>query len=102
MVLLTLINISLDISANLSWWVVKNTIYGTYCVITYITYKPPKLTKEEIELIKLKYLISELNNKLTKHEQIVDNNLYIKKIDENLEILEPHLEDEFILINKFD
>ena len=95
MVLLTLINISLDISANLSWWVVKNTIYGTYCVITYITYKPPKLTKEEIELIELKYLISELNNKLKKNELIVDNISSIEKIDTKLE-------DEFELINNFD
>jgi hypothetical protein len=89
MVLFTLINISLDISATVSWWIVKNTIYGTYYVITYITYNPPKLTKEEIELIELKYLISELNNKLKKNELIVDN-------------IETKLEDEFVLINNFD
>jgi hypothetical protein len=95
MVLITLINISLDISANLSWWFVKNTIYGTYCVITYITYSPPKLTKEEIELIELKYLISELNNKLKQNESIVNNNSSIEKI-------ESKFEDEFVLINNFD
>jgi hypothetical protein len=102
MVLLTLINISLDISANLSWWVVKNTIYGTYYIVTYITYKPPKLTKEAIELIELKYLISELNNKLKKHELVMDNNLYSEKTDDKLDIIEPNLEDEFILVNKID
>jgi hypothetical protein len=64
MVLFTLINISLDISANVSWWIIKNTLYGTYYAITYINYKQPKPTKEELELIELKYLVNDLNKKL--------------------------------------
>lgn len=76
MVLFTLINISLDISANVSWWIVKNTLYGTYYIITYINYKPPKPTKEELELIELKYLVSDLNKKLylINTEHIKNNN----------------------------
>ena len=55
MVLCTLINISLDISTNIAWWLTKNTLYGTYYLITII--RPPKPTKEEIELMELKKIV---------------------------------------------
>jgi hypothetical protein len=78
MVLFTLINISLDISANVSWWIIKNTLYGTYYAITYINYKPPKPTKEELELIELKYLVTDLNKQL----HLINNNNSINMDDE--------------------
>ena len=62
MVLFTLINVSLDISTNIAWWITKNTLYGTYCIITYMI--PKKITKEELELIELRNEISILNKKL--------------------------------------
>jgi hypothetical protein len=80
MVLFTLINISLDISANVSWWIIKNTLYGTYYAITYINYKPPKPTKEELELIELKYLVTDLNKKI--HLINKNNNNSINTDDE--------------------
>jgi hypothetical protein len=95
MVLFTLINISLDISANVSWWVIKNTLYGTYYVITYINYKPPAPTKEELELIELKYLVSDLNKQLhliNKDKMNVDNKLI--ELDNEL------IDDDFEIINK--
>jgi hypothetical protein len=91
MVLFTLINISLDISASVSWWVVKNTLYGTYYVIKYINYKPPKPTKEELELIELKYLVSDLNKKL----HLINNKEQLINVDK--EII--HLDDDFVIIN---
>ncbi len=76
MVLFSLINISLDISASISWFVVKNTLYGTYCIGYYLIkgrYTPPP-SREEI-------LLLEINNKLDK----------LNKIE---------IDDEFILIEK--
>ncbi len=90
MVLFTLINISLDISASVSWWIFKNTLYGTYYVIKYINYKPPKPTKEELELIELKYLVSDLNKKL----HLINKDSLIN-IDKEL----INLDDEFVMIN---
>jgi hypothetical protein len=78
MVLLTLINISLDVSTSISWFVVKNTLYGTYCIGYYLMkgrYTPPP-SREEI-------LLLEINNKLDK----------LKKIE---------IDDDFILIEKDD
>ena len=92
MVLFTLINISLDISASVSWWIVKNTLYGTYYVIKYINYKPPKPTKEELELIELKYLVSDLNKQL----YLINNKEKLINIDSEL----VHLDDEFVMINE--
>ena len=90
MVLFTLINISLDISANVSWWIIKNTLYGTYHVIKYINYTPPKPTKEELELIELKYLVSDLNKKihLINREHLIKDNS------------EFNLDDEFVIITE--
>ena len=66
MALCALINISLDISTNITWWIIttscKYTFYGTYYLITII--RPPKPTKEEIELMELKNEITQLNKKL--------------------------------------
>jgi hypothetical protein len=100
MVLCTLINISLDISANISWWVLKNTLYGTYYLITYI--KPPKKSKEELELIELRKEISQLNRQLhiinnpniiTRTQLMLTNNT--EEINDELALLD----DEFIFIN---
>ena len=66
MALCALINISLDISTNITWWIISTscryTFYGTYYLITYI--RPPKPTKEEMELMELKTEINHLNKKL--------------------------------------
>jgi hypothetical protein len=104
MVLCTLINISLDISANISWWILKNTLYGTYYIISYI--RPPNKTKEEIELMELRNEISQLNKQLhfiniiqnnpniiTRNQLMLTNTEHINDIDITL------LDDEFIFIN---
>ena len=57
-------NISLDISSNISWWIVKNTLYGTYYISAYLISKPPKPTKEEIELLELRKEIRNTANEI--------------------------------------
>lgn len=62
MVFVSLVNISLDITANISWWLLKNSIYGSYYIITYFI--PPKPTKEEIEMLALRNELISLNRQL--------------------------------------
>ncbi len=103
MVFCTLINISLDISANISWWLLKNTLYGTYYLITYIKPKTHILTKEEIELIELRREITQLNRQLhiinnphiISRNQLMLNNTLIEEHNNDT----PLIEDEFIFIN---
>ncbi len=104
MVLFTLINVSLDISANITWWVFKNTLYGTYYLISNIRHRTPEPTQEELELIQLRYEISQLNRQLylinnphiiTRHQlKLTNNDSYIEEIHET-----PLLDDEFIIID---
>jgi hypothetical protein len=106
----TLINISLDISTNIAWWVIttscKYTFYGTYYIIAYI--KPPKPTKEEIELMELKTELYQLNKKLyilhnihnnpsiiTRNQLMLQNKSH-EEFDDNLDL---SLLDDFIIIN---
>ncbi len=104
MVLYTLINISLDISANISWWIIKNSIYGTYYLITYI--KPPKPSKEEIELSELRREISQLNrqlyfiNTIQNNPSIITRNQLMLNNTEQLDDIDiALLDDEFIFLN---
>ena len=71
MVLFALTNITMDITLGVTWWVVKNTIYGTYCLGSYLfcTTEPPKENKEMLEL---KYQIAELNKKLDRISSMND------------------------------
>lgn len=100
MVLITLINISLDISANISWWLLttgcKYTLYGTYYLIT--TIKPPKPTKEEIELMELRNEIGQLNRQLHLINSIHNNQHIVSRnqlmFDEPPDILD----DDFTMI----
>lgn len=62
MAIVSLINISLDITANISWWILKNSVYGTYYIYTYFI--PPKPTPEEIELLALRTELTSLNRQL--------------------------------------
>ncbi len=77
MVLFTLVNISLDITTNITWWVLKQSIYGTYYVYTYFI--PPAPTKEEIELLSLRNEISSLNKQLYLINSIHNNPNIISK-----------------------
>jgi hypothetical protein len=109
----TLINISLDISTNIAWWVVttscKYTVYGTYYIITYI--RPPKPTKEEIELMELKTELHQLNKKLyimhnmhnihnnaniITRNQLMLQNKPSEEFDDNLDL---SIFDDFIIID---
>ena len=87
MVLCTLINISLDISTNISWWILKNTVYGTYYITTYFISKKPMPTKEEIELLELRKEISHLNRKLFFIDSINNNQNIINRNNHNTDIL---------------
>ncbi len=106
MVLVSLINISLDISTNIAWWLTKNTLYGTYYLITYL--RPHKKTKEEIELIELRNEISQLNKQLYIMNSIQNNPNIITRYQITEDInnqdydLDLQLLDEFVVINEND
>ena len=106
MVLCTLINISLDISTNIAWWLTKNTLYGTYYLITII--RPPKPTKEEIELMELKKELCQLNKQLYIIHNIHNNphimnrnQLMLKNTlnDTFNDTFDLSLLDEFVILN---
>lgn len=71
MVLFALTNITMDITLGAAWWIVKNTVYGTYCLGSYLfcTTEPPK---EDKEMLELKYQIAELNKKLDRISSMTD------------------------------
>ena len=71
MVLFALTNITMDITLGVTWWVVKNAVYGTYCLGSYLfcTTEPPK---EDKEMLELKYQIAELNKKLDRISSMKD------------------------------
>jgi len=119
MALCALINISLDISTNITWWIIttscKYTFYGTYYLITII--RPPKPTKEEIELMELKNEINQLNKKLyiihnihnnphiinrnqlmlqNKQSDDIYNNTFNDTVDDSFDL---SLLDDFIILN---
>ena len=95
MVLFALINISLDISASISWFVVKNTLYGTYYLGNYLIKgrNPPPPTNEEILLI-------EINNKLDKLDKIVKKNNENHQENQEDDNNQENQEEDFILIEK--
>ena len=107
----TLINISLDISTNVAWWVLttscKYTYYGTYYIITYI--RPPKPTKEEIELMELKTELHQLNKHLyimhnmNYNPNIINRNQlkYISNnnLEDSLDSLNLSIFDDFIIVD---
>ena len=63
--MVSLINISIDSPLTMSWWVIKNVLYGSYCLTHYLIYgSKKKLTQEEILLLELKKEISELDKKV--------------------------------------
>jgi hypothetical protein len=108
MVLFALINVSLDISTNVAWWLTKNAFYGTYYLITYI--RPPKKSKEEIELMELKNEISILNKKLhfinsiqnnpniiTRNQLMLHDNSSIQEMNESFDLA---LIDDFVILNQ--
>lgn len=113
MVLFALTNITMDITLGAAWWIVKNTVYGTYCLGSYLfcTTEPPK---EDKEMLELKYQIAELNKKLDrissmteltipqtappeKPSEIISNSQDIKSDD-----VKNHteVEDAFILVDE--
>lgn len=71
MVFFALTNITMDITLGAAWWIVKNTVYGTYCLGSYLfcTTEPPK---EDKEMLELKYQIAELNKKLDRISSMTD------------------------------
>ncbi len=94
MVFVSLVNISLDITANITWWIVKNSIYGTYYIVAYFI--PPTPTKEEIELLELRNEISSLNKKLHLITSINNNPHIITR-----EQLLNDVEKDFEMIDEF-
>ena len=93
MVLCTLVNISLDITANLTLWILKQSLYSSYYVYTYFI--PPPPTKEEIELLALKNEIKSLNKQIHLFTSIHNNPNIISKN----QILDESIETDFELIS---
>ncbi len=86
MVLCTLINISVDLSASISWWILKNALCGTYNMGYYLMMKnrPRVPTQEQILIIELRNQVSELNTTIHRQLDIINE------------------DDDFIIINKED
>ncbi len=104
MVLVSLINISLDISTNIAWWLTKNTLYGTYYLITYL--RPHKKTQEELELLELRNEINQLTKQLHMINIINNNPNIISRYqinnnqdDNNNHDIDLQLLDEFVILN---
>ena len=107
MVLFALTNITMDITLGAAWWIVKNTVYGTYCLGSYLfcTTEPPK---EDKEMLELKYQIAELNKRLDRISSM--NDLTIAPVKQSLsENIEDKPDDtpleksnEFPIINDVD
>ena len=118
MALCALINISLDISTNITVWIIttsfKYTFYGTNYLIAFI--RPPKPSKEEIELMELKNELIHINKKLYIMHNIYNNPNIINRnqlmlqnklnntLDNELDntfddTLDLSLLDDFIIIN---
>ena len=95
MVLFALTNITLDVTLGVSWWLIRNTVYGTYCLGNYLFCNPPKNEKLD-DILELKYQITELNKKLERinsshellTEQIKEQSNIIQKEDESFEIID--------------
>ena len=103
----------MDVTLGVAWWVVKNTVYGTYCLGSYLfcTTEPPK---EDKEMLELKYQIAELNKKLDRISSM--NDLTIAQTQQPIEdntstkIEEPDIicdvkshvdvEDAFVLVDE--
>lgn len=79
----------MDITLGVTWWVVKNTIYGTYCLGSYLfcTTEPPK---NEKELLELKFQIAELNKKLDR----------INNTPQNTITTEDKPDDTFVIVDE--
>ena len=71
MVLFALTNITMDITLGVAWWVVKNTVYGTYCLGSYL-FCTTEHPKEDKDMLELKYQIVELNKKLDRISSMND------------------------------
>jgi hypothetical protein len=90
MVLCTLINISVDLSASITWWILKNTLYGTYYMGYYLANRnrPRVPTEEEILLLELRNQFAELNT------TIINNQLTITPND--------NMDEDFVIITNND
>ncbi len=113
MVFFALTNITMDITLGAAWWIVKNTVYGTYCLGSYLfcTTEPPK---EDKEMLELKYQIAELNKKLDRISSMNDLTLNQTSPDKQAEVdiqnkdiqlpeIEPKntdIDDTFILVDE--
>ncbi len=102
----------MDITLGAAWWIVKNTVYGTYCLGSYLfcTTEPPK---EDKEMLELKYQIAELNKKLDRISSMNDltNTQPVQPVN-SLELIQPseelktddvknqtEVEDAFVLVD---
>lgn len=72
MVLFTITNLTLDATMGITWWVIKNTIYGTYYLGSYFLCPPPEENHENHEILELKYQITQLNRNLARINSVCE------------------------------
>jgi hypothetical protein len=70
----------------ISLWVIKKTLYGTYCLTKYIFVKP-EIMKEEIILREIKNEIKELDYKIDFYNKIKDKDSLNEESDTDFEII---------------
>ena len=80
--MISLISISVDSPLNMTWWVIKNVLYGSYCLTYYLMYGSKKQQYEKINqslLLELKKELGELDKKMDIYYKADSN---IKRYDD--------------------
>ncbi len=74
--MVSLISISIDSPLTMSWWVLKNVLYGSYCLTYYLIYGSKKQYQEinQSLLLELKKDLGELDKKIDIYHNKSDTN----------------------------
>ena len=63
MIIFALTDIALDLTLGVAWWLVKNTVYCTYCAGSYFFYTT-HTEEDNNEILELKFQMKELSKQL--------------------------------------
>lgn len=94
MVIITITNITTEITLNIALWLLKKTLYGTYYISSYLL-SNNKYTQSDIDILKQEILLlkKELNNNKI-------NNIELNNIELNNDNSDVESNDSFIILDK--